>query len=475
MPRRFRAARYVGVLALAHASACSEPVGPKPPVQHVIAESGGGQAGQVLDTLREHLVVRVVDDRGEPVAGAPVSWTSPDVTVQIVAVDRRSDAGGRARAIAILGYLPGDQRIAATVEGFDEQAEFAVSARSRPGIRAVRLMKSSSTDHMCAIDPDGRAWCWGEGRLGQLGDGTAVTRDEPRQVLSDQRFLSLAGYWSTTCGITADRSLWCWGQNQAGTHGGLFGNGDLAPSLVPVRAGGGRAFTAFDIDYPAACGVDTAGDAWCWGRLIGDAPVAESPSPVQVGIGMKWRDISLSGGDRVCAVSVEYAVYCWAEGSFGAAAAGIEGDYRTPQRIPGIPPLSSISVSWYNQCGLATAGAVAVCWGYGLNGVVQASAMPPAYPRPGGGGVSAISVRANTGMARGTDGRLWIWGEPPQCCDGWISTAPVELDVPGPWTDFTPSGRGAWGILAADSTVYSWIGFGIGVPARLLPRPLPPP
>ena len=95
MPRRFRAARYVGILALAHASACSEPVGPKPAVQHVIAESGGGQAGQVLDTLREHLVVRVVDDRGEPVAGAPVSWTSPDVTVQIVAVDRRSDAEGR--------------------------------------------------------------------------------------------------------------------------------------------------------------------------------------------------------------------------------------------------------------------------------------------------------------------------------------------------------------------------------------------
>lgn len=460
-------ASCIGLLSLV---GCSDSVAPKVAVEHLIAVDGGGQSGATLDTLPDWLVVRVVNDGGDPLAGVPVAWSSEDETGQAIPVDRVTDPEGTARAIAVLGFTPGAQRFHARVEGFDAQVTFEVEAAREPTLKAVSLMNAGGSYHMCGLDAEGRAWCWGDNFYGQLGDGTTERRSVARPVLTPQRFTSLAGSFSITCGIAVDRSLWCWGYNGTpGSGDGQFGNGGTEGSTVPVPAATGLSVVDIDIDGPTSCAVTTVGEAWCWGRIITPDSNMVTAVPVKVESAERWRDISVSGPDRVCAVSLDYEVFCWASGANGAELAGLTGEFRSPQPVPGIPPVVSISVSWWNQCAQLAGGSGAVCWGRYINGGNSPDAIQ--YPRVRGGGIARILARAETGMVLGTDGQLHIWGEPPQCCDGFISSTPVALGQRGPWLDFGIGEVGVFGIHAADSTVHFWYPF-LGSPTEMVPQPV---
>lgn len=59
-----------------------------------------------------------------------------------------------------------------------------------------------------AIKTDGTLWAWGKNDSGQLGDGTAIDRSEPVQILEDVVFVtSREGY---AAAIKTDGTLWCW-------------------------------------------------------------------------------------------------------------------------------------------------------------------------------------------------------------------------------------------------------------------------
>lgn len=53
-------------------------------------------------------------------------------------------------------------------------------------LRVVGLPKATAVslgdDFSCARTEDGRVWCWGNNDVGQLGDGSVVTRAEPRPI-----------------------------------------------------------------------------------------------------------------------------------------------------------------------------------------------------------------------------------------------------------------------------------------------------
>jgi alpha-tubulin suppressor-like RCC1 family protein len=48
--------------------------------------------------------------------------------------------------------------------------------------RFTALFSSGASDSSCALDDKGRAYCWGLGIFGQLGDGAFATRSEPAPV-----------------------------------------------------------------------------------------------------------------------------------------------------------------------------------------------------------------------------------------------------------------------------------------------------
>ena len=87
-----------------------------------------------------------------------------------------------------------------------------------PAIPAPTYVELSvGTFHACALDDDGRAFCWGSNFSGQLGIGSTTPSEAPVQVQGGHRFSSISAGMDRTCGITTEGDLLCWGET-LGAH-----------------------------------------------------------------------------------------------------------------------------------------------------------------------------------------------------------------------------------------------------------------
>jgi alpha-tubulin suppressor-like RCC1 family protein len=112
-----------------------------------------------------------------------------------------------------------------------------------------------------------------------------------------------------------------------------------------------------------ACGLDTAGIAYCWGAnffgQLGDGTLDDRPTPVRVSTSLTFASIA-TGKDHACALSPSGEAYCW--GNFDGHRAGTAQAAKTPLLIGGGVKFASLSSGWAHICGLTAAGA-AYCWG----------------------------------------------------------------------------------------------------------------
>ena len=146
-----------------------------------------------------------------------------------------------------------------------------------PGNLRFRVVATGNL-HACALTEDGAAYCWGGNGSGELGNGTTITPVGPRppvRVLGGLVFRSIDCGDQFTCGLTADGTAYCWGLNGFG----VLGNGSLVQSSVPVPVAGGHRFQSISTGDWHACAVTTDGLAYCWGRndyaQLGDGTVSD--------------------------------------------------------------------------------------------------------------------------------------------------------------------------------------------------------
>ena len=249
---------------------------------------------------------------------------------------------------------------------------------------------SAGFRHVCALDTDGVAWCWGAPSEGSLGNA-ALTEypDNPQQVTTTLRFTQLDVGANTSCAVAESGDIWCWGNNG---YGQLGNNSTDARAYVPVKVVGGRSFTEVSVGTFHTCGI-SAGSVYCWGRNIEAqlgigyaSPTSEGGSYVPVsplGTLGTARHVT-AGNTHTCEVNAGGDVYCWGNNTNGQL-----GDLSTTLRTSAVlvrtaARFTSISAGLLHTCALTEAGA-AYCWGTngsGRLGIGNAASINMTAPVP---------------------------------------------------------------------------------------------
>jgi alpha-tubulin suppressor-like RCC1 family protein len=282
---------------------------------------------------------------------------------------------------------------------------------------------SSGARHACGITAAGEAYCWGSNATGQLGTSamlpycsdlingqTSRCSALPIAVEGGLSFTSITAGWYHTCGLTGSGAAHCWGS-------GALGNGTVQSS-VPVPVGGGLVFRSISAGLANTCGVTLAGAAYCWGgNGLGELGIGSSegnaPTPVPVSGGHTFSSVSV-GANGACGLTTAGKAYCWgSENGLGSPAPSmcpvVPG--MTTQPIPcAMSPVpvaydftfSRLAFSSQNGCGVTVEGEVH-CWNYFHHWPARITGLPAAR--------NVSVAHYSTGCALGEDGIVYCWND----------------------------------------------------------------
>lgn len=198
--------------------------------------------------------------------------------------------------------------------------------------------------HTCAIKTNGTLWCWGDNRLGTLGDGTFIDRPAPVQIGTDSDWTSVSAGAYQTCGVRGTGMLWCWGWNGFGQ----LGDGTTTDRNVPTQIGTAADWAHVSTGAYHTCGLRTTGGLWCWGRnfegAVGDGTTDDRWSPTQVGTDTNWVDAA-AGAGHSCGVRMDGTLWCWGWNLFGELGDATFDDRLEPVQASGLSNMLRVSAS----------------------------------------------------------------------------------------------------------------------------------
>lgn len=241
--------------------------------------------------------------------------------------------------------------------------------------------------HTCAI-ANNKAYCWGEGNIGQLGNNSTSGSYIPVAVytggtLNGKTVTDVGVGNSHTCAI-ADGAAYCWGDNWAGQIGNNT-TGTSYTTPVAVYTGGalsGKTVTKLAIGQWHSCAL-ADGTVYCWGwnadGQLGNDTTTDSGEPVAVGgllAGKTVTDIA-AGSYQTCAIADGQA-YCWGYGENGELGNNTVNNYYTPTAVDTSGALAGktvkkIDIGGWHACVSTDETAGVYCWGWNGNGQLGAN------------------------------------------------------------------------------------------------------
>lgn len=237
---------------------------------------------------------------------------------------------------------------------------------------------SAGGSHTCGITVANRAYCWGLGSSGQLGDGGTESRATPVAVSGGFRFAQISAGGAHTCAVTLAilPTLWCWGS----IVGDGSGSGALVPTEVSDPESGSEGWAEVRAGNVHTCGRQSDGTVYCWGTNVSGELGTGSPSSstVPVAVQTSASFVSLSAGEiHTCGITDSDTLMCWGDNAFGQVGDGTTTNRLSPVTVSDPPDLGA--VSWAavtagsaHTCGLANTGSggddVPVCWGQNSDG-----------------------------------------------------------------------------------------------------------
>jgi V8-like Glu-specific endopeptidase len=197
--------------------------------------------------------------------------------------------------------------------------------------------------HSCVVMQSGRARCWGDNSLGQLGLGNTLSigDNEAAWATSDVALngavVSLAVGSGHNCALLVDGSVQCWGDGATGKlgYGDTENVGDNeSPASKGVLSLGAKA-TFVAVGGTHSCAILEGGTVRCWGNndfgqlgsgtpdAIGDDELPTAIDPIV----FDSPAVALAlGFDFSCALLETGRVHCWGENFLERRSVGITGN-----------------------------------------------------------------------------------------------------------------------------------------------------
>jgi alpha-tubulin suppressor-like RCC1 family protein len=200
-----------------------------------------------------------------------------------------------------------------------------------PVLGGLRLRQiSAGGRHVCAVTTDDRAFCWGRNDVGQLGDSTNVgKRTRPVAVAGGHRFRYIAAGAQHTCAVTTSDRAFCWG----GGRQGQLGNGKTYLSFWPRAVSGGLSIRRIGAGVVHTCAETTDSRAYCWGgndlgQLGNGSALSQALTPVAVAGGLHFAQLGV-GRWHTCGKTSSSVGYCWGDDLYGQLGNGTSGSHST--------------------------------------------------------------------------------------------------------------------------------------------------
>jgi alpha-tubulin suppressor-like RCC1 family protein len=232
-----------------------------------------------------------------------------------------------------------------------------------PGITDC-VQIAAGAGHTCVVRSGGTVWCWGANTSGQVGrpaETAPVTT--PVQVSGLTDVLQVQGGEKYTCALRSDKTIACWGDN---------GMGQLGDGTTVSRANPAPVVGLSDIAEIAAgrffvCARHMTGQVACWGlnssSVLGSATPMSSSVPLEIG-GMSDAIQLAAGQQHACAIRMSGLLSCWGANQAGQLGDGSTTSSMTPVEVLDLAQVTSVTAGSVHTCARHSKGLA--CWGENL-------------------------------------------------------------------------------------------------------------